>query len=311
MSVAFLFPGQGSQQPNMLHTLPNHPKVKETLEEASMILGQEVLSLDTETALSSTPAVQLSLLVSGVAQARALVSEGAVPSIVAGHSIGSFAAAVVSGALKFSDAVSVVQLRGKLMASAYPTGYGMAVIVGLQEKNVLALINKASTPDLPVFIATLNALDQITIAGSVAAIEVMLVLARSVGAQKAKFLRVSVPSHCPLLNSVSEEISNKMENITFKPTSIPYISNCRARSLRKAEEIRRDLSLGVASPVRWHESTTLIFELGARLFVEVGPGQVLTNMAQKAFPTTRTVPMSYTGLDSTIILIKREMEKYT
>jgi len=295
----------------MLHTLPNHPRIRETLDEASTVLKKDVLSLDTAFALSTTPAVQLSLLISGVAQARALIDEGAIPSIVAGHSIGSFAAAVAAGALKFSDAVSVVELRGQLMAAAYPKGYGMAVIVGLQEKNVLSLIHKASTSYLPVFIATLNALDQITIAGCIEAIEVVLTLARSVGAQKASFLRVSVPSHCPLLNSVSEEISSKMDNITFNSTSIPYISNCRARSLRSAEDIKKDLSLGVASPVRWHESTTLAFELGARLFVEIGPGQVLTNMAQKAFPTSRTVPTSYTDFESTIILIKREMQQYT
>ncbi|MCB2308192.1 malonate decarboxylase subunit epsilon [Clostridium estertheticum] len=311
MSVAFLFPGQGSQQPDMLHTLPNHTRIRETLDEASTVLKRDVLSLDTEVALSSTPAVQLSLLISGVAQARALIDEGGIPSIVAGHSIGSFAAAVVAGALKFSDAVSVVELRGQLMAASYPKGYGMAVIVGLQEKTVLSLIDKASTSYLPVFIATLNALDQITIAGCIESIKVVLTLARSIGAQKSSFLRVSVPSHCPLLNSVSEEISSKMDNITFNSTSIPYISNCRARSLRRAEDIKKDLSLGVANPVRWHESTTLAFELGARLFVEIGPGQVLTNMAQKAFPTTRAITTSYTDFESTIILIKREMQQYT
>jgi len=310
MSVAFLFPGQGSQQPNMLHTLTNHPSIRETLEEASMVLGRNILSLDTETSLRSTHAVQLSLLISGVAQARSLIAEGAVPSIVAGHSIGSFAAAVIAGALKFSDAMSVVDLRGKLMEDSYPKGYGMAVIVGLQEKSVLSLIHKVSTKDSPVFIATLNALDQITIAGLEEAIEIVLTLARCVGAQKASFLRVSVPSHCPLLNSVSEEISSKMDNITFDNASIPYISNCRARSLRSAEDIKKDLSLGVANPVRWHESTTLAFELGARLFVEIGPGQVLTNMVQKAFPVVRAIPTSYTDFKSTIILIKREMRQY-
>lgn len=129
MSVAFLFPGQGSQHQNMLHELPKHPEVERTIEEASNVLGRNALELDTKQALKSTVSVQLSLLISGVAIARVLKSEGAVPDIVAGHSIGSFSAAVVSGALEFLDAVSVVELRGKLMEKSYPLNYGMGVIV--------------------------------------------------------------------------------------------------------------------------------------------------------------------------------------
>jgi len=173
---------------------------------------------------------------------------------------------------------------------------------------VLSLIENSSTSRTPVYIVNLNALDQITIAGSLVAIEVVLRLAQSKGAQKAQLLRVSVPSHCALLNSVSKKISNKMETFEFKPAKVPYIGNCRARSLRSGKEIKADLSLGIANPVKWHESTALIFELGARLFVEVGPGQVLANMAQKEFSDARVVPMYYSGFESKIILTKREME---
>lgn len=309
MSVAFLFPGQGSQQPNMLHELPKHPIVTKTIEEASLVLGRDVLLLDTKESLLSTVSVQLCLLISGVSIARILKSEGMVPDIVAGHSVGSFAAAVVSGALDFSDALSVVELRGKLMQNSYPKGYGMGVIVGLDEIRVSLLVDKINTAASPVFIANLNAQDQITIAGSISAIEAVFTLALSMGAHKAKLLKISVPSHCELLKNVSNEITSKMAGIALKAPTTLFVGNCRARVLRRAEEIGQDLSIGVANPVRWHEAATSMFERGVRLFVELGPGQTLTNMAKKAFPDARCISALNSGIESTCILMKRQRDK--
>lgn len=309
MSVAFLFPGQGSQHPNMLHELPKHPESLRTIEEASKVLGRDALKLDSKESLQSTVSVQLSLLISGTAIARVLKSEGAIPDIVAGHSIGSFSAAVVSGALDFSDAVSAVELRGKLMEKSYPKNYGMGVIVGLDELRVSLLVNQVNTADSPVFIANLNTYDQITIAGSISAIEEVFILARSIGAHKTKILNVSVPSHCELLNSVSNELRNKIENIELKAPKTLFIGNCRARALRKAEEIGQDLSNGVAKPVRWHHATTLMYERGVRLFVELGPGETLTNMVKKEFQDARCISALNSGIESTCILIKREKEQ--
>lgn len=309
MSVAFLFPGQGSQEPGMLHELPEHPMIRKTIEEASSVLGRDVLLLDTKEALSYTIAVQLSLLISGVAIARVVKSEGAVPDIVAGHSVGSFAAAVVSGALDFRDALSVVELRGKLMENSYPKGYGMGVILGLDELRVSSLVDKVNTAASPVFIANLNAQDQITIAGSLSAIEAVFTLALSAGAHKAKLLKVSVPSHCKLLKNVSDEIASKIASIDLKAPRILFVGNCRARVLRKAEEIGQDLSIGVANPVRWHDAATSMFERGVRLFVELGPGQTLTNIAKKAFPDARCISALNSGIESTCILMKRENDR--
>lgn len=309
MSVAFLFPGQGSQEPGMLHELPEHPMIRKTIEEASSVLGRDVLLLDTKEALSSTIAVQLSLLISGVAIARVLKSEGAVPDIVAGHSVGSFAAAVVSGALDFRDALSVVELRGKLMENSYPRGYGMGVILGLDELRVSSLVDKVNTAASPVYIANLNAQDQITIAGSLSAIEAVFTLALSAGAHKAKLLKVSVPSHCKLLKNVSDEIASEIASIDLKAPRTLFVGNCRARVLRKAEEIGQDLSIGVANPVRWHDAATSMYERGVRLFVELGPGQTLTNMAKKAFPDARCISALSSGIESTCILIKRESDR--
>jgi malonate decarboxylase epsilon subunit len=309
MSVAFLFPGQGSQHPNMLHELPKHSEALRTIEEASKVLGRDALKLDSKESLQSTVSVQLSLLISGIAIARVLKSQGAIPDIFAGHSIGSFSAAVVSGALDFSDAVSIVELRGKLMEKSYPKNYGMGVIVGLDELRVSLLVNQVNTVDSPVFIANLNTYDQITIAGRISAIEEVFTLARSMGAHMTKILNVSVPSHCKLLESVSKEIGDKISKITLNLPKILFVGNCRARVLRKAEEIGQDLSNGVANTVRWHDSITLMYERGVRLFVELGPSETLTNIAKKEFLDARCISALNSGIESTCILIKREKER--
>ena len=128
MTVLFTFPGQGAQKPGMLHTLPDHPETARTLAEATAALGRDVLALDDAAALRSTVAVQLVLLVAGVAFARVLAAEGAAPGMVAGLSIGAWPAAVVAGVLDFADAVRLVELRARLMEDAYPSGYGMTAI---------------------------------------------------------------------------------------------------------------------------------------------------------------------------------------
>src|SRR5258707_1633544 len=139
MNVAFLFPGQGSQVPGMLHTLPDHPTISRTLDEVSEALGEDVVELDSPTALRSTVSVQLALLASGVAMARALVAEGVAPEAVAGMSAGAFAAAVVAGVLNLADGVRLLKLRAERMVELYPRGYGLAAIGGFRVKKVTTL----------------------------------------------------------------------------------------------------------------------------------------------------------------------------
>ncbi|BCU81483.1 malonyl CoA-acyl carrier protein transacylase [Polycladomyces abyssicola] len=303
MSVAFLFPGQGSQQPDMLHELPDHPVITQTLEEASTILDKDIFTFDTDSALSSTTAVQIALFVAGVSTARALKAEGAMPDMVAGHSVGAFAAAVVAGALDFRDALSLVKLRGELMENAFPQGYGMAAVIGLDERRLASLIGQVGEP---VFIANLNAPDQITIAGSIPGIEAALAMASAAGAHRAEILRVSVPSHCPLLQHVSYQLARALDEVHFREPVVPYGGNRRARALRDPEAIREDLAMSVAHPVRWHEVTTLFFELGARLFLEMPPGHVLTDLVAAAFPAARSISVTKSGLDSAVIITRRE-----
>jgi malonate decarboxylase epsilon subunit len=307
MSATFLFPGQGAQQVGMLHQLPAHPAIDLTLREASTILGQDVSLLDSEQALESTATVQLVLVIAGVAVARALAAEDAKPALVAGLSVGAFSAAVAAGTLEFSAALRLVRLRGEAMEHAYPQGYGMGVILVLTETQVNSLLKSIHTPATPVFLANLNAPRQIVIAGTDLAIQQALEQALQVGAHKVEHLPVRVPSHCPLMAPVAERLKQEIKELSLSPPGIPsYISSSRARILRTPDSIGEDLALNVARPVRWHDTTTALFESGTRLFIELPPGHVLTDLATTAFPEARAIALANSRLDSAIALIKRE-----
>ncbi|HEX4207034.1 MAG TPA: malonate decarboxylase subunit epsilon [Ktedonobacteraceae bacterium] len=306
MSVAFLFPGQGAQQVGMLHQLPAHPTVASTLKEASVVLGQDVSLLDNEQALHSTVSVQLALLIAGVATARALTAEGARPAMVAGLSVGAFSAAVIAGSLDFPPALRLVHLRGVLMERAYPRGYGMGVIVGLTEAEVNRLLKPIHTSATPVFLANLNAPRQIVIAGTEQAVQKALEQTLHAGAHKAERLPVQVPSHCPLMEPVTERLEQEIQSVSLAPPSVLYISSSSARALSAPEVIGKDLARNVAQLVRWYDATTALFELGTRLFVELPPGRVLTDLATEAFPKARAIALSSSSLNSVSTLIQRE-----
>src|ERR1700679_677937 len=142
MSIAFLFPGQGSQVPGMFNALPDHPAIRRTLDEVSECLNTNIRELDSEEALQSSVSVQLGLLACGVSMARALTEEGVEPEAVAGLSVGAFAAAALCGVISLSDAVSLVRQRAEMMVRLYPNGYGLAAIVGLNEMQVSRLVEE-------------------------------------------------------------------------------------------------------------------------------------------------------------------------
>lgn len=306
MSVAFLFPGQGSQQPGMLHQLPDCAAASETIGTAESVLRRKILELDSETALCSTVAAQLSLLIAGVAVGRALLGERATPDLVAGMSVGSFAAAVIAGSIDFSDALLLVRLRAELMERAFPKGYGMAAILGLDETRMTGLVARVNTPETPVYLANLNAPRQIIASGSRAGLEQLMKEAGVAGAKTTKLLNVAVPSHCRLLQSVEQALARAIEGVTVRAPRFDIVGNRGGRRLRDAAAVRLDLISNVAHAVRWHDATTLMFELGARLFVELPPGHVLTRLAAEAFPEARTVACGETRLDSVIGMIRRE-----
>jgi malonate decarboxylase epsilon subunit len=306
MTIAFLFPGQGAQSEGLLHRLPQHAEVTRTIEEASDLLGLDIRTLDSAEALGSTAAVQQALLIAGVATARALIAEQVQPAAVAGMSIGAFGAAVACGTLSFADALPLVRQRGDLMQTAFPNGYGLAAIEGLDEVHVEGIVEQTRTAEFPVYLSNINAPRQIVVAGSDPALDIVIAQARQQGARRAKRLAVSVPSHCPLLRQVADRLEQFMAGLTLSPPSMPYISNRGGRSLSDAEAIRQDLATGVAHPVRWYDALEVIRELGADLFLEMAPGHVSTHLVAELFPHVRAVSIADQGLRHAIVCASRQ-----
>ncbi len=282
--------------PGMLHNLPDHPAVARTLDEVSESLHADVRELDSAEALQSTVSVQLALLASGVAVARALFEEGVNPEAVAGLSVGAFAAAVAANVLNLADGVRLVKERGEGMVKLYPQGYGLAAIVGLTERQVSALVEQAYTDQDPVYVGNINAPRQIVIAGSNQAIIKVLQAAQKSGARKAVRLNVSEPSHCPLLEPVAKSLKTSMRAIHLQQPKMIYVGNVTGRALRSADDISEDLAANIAHGVRWYDATTVLEELGCRLFLEMPPGHVLSELGREAFADVRTLAMSETSL---------------
>ena len=302
MSVAFLFPGQGSQVPGMLHNLPNHAAVARTLDEVSGTLGADVRGLDSAEALQSTVSVQLALLTSGVAVARALFEEGVKPEAVAGLSVGAFAAAEAAGVLDLGDAVRLVKERGEDMVKLYPEGYGLAAIIGLTETQVCTLVKNAYTKQNPVYVANINAPRQIVIAGSNEGMDKVLEAARKRGARKAVRLDVSGPSHCPLLQPVADALAKSLQEIHLQKPNFIYVGNVTGRVLRRADAISEDLASNIAHGVRWYDATTVLTELGCRLFLEMPPGHVLSQLGREAFLDVRTLAVGETSFKHALLV---------
>ncbi|MDR5771920.1 MULTISPECIES: malonate decarboxylase subunit epsilon [unclassified Caballeronia] len=289
--IAYLFPGQGAQTPGFLHRLGGeqpHPVIGQTLAEASDILGENILQLDDATALESTVAVQVTLLAAGVAAARGLAAEGIEPEAVAGLSVGAYGAAVASGAVAFDDALRLVRLRATLMQNAYPHGYGMLAVLGLNEREIARVIADGHAD---AYVGNLNAPRQIVVSGSDDALEAVSRLALERGARKAERLAVSVPSHCVLLEDAATQLIEAAAKVRFDAPRVPYVGNRGARVLRRADAVRDDLATNLRYPVRWHESTIALFELGVNVFVEMPPGHTLTQLASDALPDAQALSM--------------------
>jgi malonate decarboxylase epsilon subunit len=306
MSVAFLFPGQGSQVPGMLHDLPDRAAVVRTLDEVSGTLGADVRGLDSAEALQSTVSVQLALLTSGVAVARALFEEGVKPEAVAGLSVGAFAAAVAAGVLDLGDGVRLVKERAEGMAELYPRGYGLSAIIGLTETQVCTLVKNAYTEQNPVYVGNINAPRQIVIAGSYEGMDKVLDAARKSGARKAVRLHVSEPSHCPLLQPVAEALKKSLQAIHLQEPKMVYAGNVTGRALRSAEAISEDLATNIAHGVRWYDATTVLRELGCHLFLEMSPGHTLSDLAQRNLSGVSSIPVEARVLPRVLRLAQQE-----
>lgn len=295
MKILFTFPGQGTQHPGMLRLLPGTE-----FAQARDVLGAEADALDSPESLKHTRAVQLSLLIAGVAWARELARRGVSPDIVSGLSIGAYPAAVVAGALDFRDALTLVALRGDLMEQAYPQGYGLTAIMGLTLPQVEALMTDSGT-----YIANLNAETQIVIAGSDEAMANVAKRALEKGASKVHRLAVSVPSHCALLAEPAQKLAAAFSRVTLSRPRCAYLSGSTGRVLWQPERIAEDLAMNMARTVRWQEAVIAANEREARLAIEMPPGGVLTCLTRQAAWEGESVSLERSSIDVAVHLARR------
>ncbi len=304
MKILFSFPGQGAQYTNMLHQLPKSEVTQQVLNLASDVLQEDVLNLDSETALKNTRSVQLCILITGVIYANLLQQQGVEADYVSGLSIGAFPAAVFSGALNLSDAIKIVSLRGELMQHAYPQGYGLTSIQGLLEQQVCLIVEQVNSDQYPVYIANFNDEQQFVIAGSDQAMLKVAQLAKKMGARKVVKLAISVPSHCPLLTKTAHQLAQAMDNISIKIPRISYLSANNARIINQVEKLRDDLAYNMARSVYWHETMTAAYERGVRIAIEMPPGAVLTGLTKKVMDQGEVIALNQVGIVHAVQLVK-------
>ncbi|GLS05480.1 malonyl CoA-acyl carrier protein transacylase [Chitiniphilus shinanonensis] len=285
MSLAFVFPGQGSQSVGMLAGFADAAVVKATFDEASAALNQDLWQLVTEgpaEALNATVNTQPAMLAAGVAVWRAwLAAGGAKPALLAGHSLGEYSALVAAEVLGFADAVQLVRLRAEAMQSAVPEGEGaMAAVLGLSDADVVAACAEAAQGDV-VQAVNFNSPGQIVIAGAKAAVERACEAAKARGAKRALLLPVSVPSHCDLMRPAADALLARLDQITLNAPNIPVLHNADVASYQDPAQIKDALARQLYQPVRWVETVQAMAAQGATVFAECGPGKVLVGLDKR------------------------------
>ena len=285
MSIAFVFPGQGSQAIGMMAGFEAHPAVRATFDEASAVLGEDLWMLVTdgpEEALNRTVNTQPVMLTAGVAIWRAWHAAGGMtPAIVAGHSLGEYTALVAAGALAFRDAVPLVRFRAQVMQEAVPAGVGaMAAILGLDAGAVAAACAEAAHGQV-VEPVNFNTPEQIVIAGHREAVERAIAAATARGAKRGVLLPVSAPFHSSLMKPAGERLAARLAEVPFASPAIPVVQNVDAEAKSDPDGIRAALALQAASPVRWVETIQAFASRGVTQIVECGPGRVLTGLNKR------------------------------
>ena len=300
-NFAFVFPGQGSQAVGMLDAWGEHPQVLNTLAEASDALGEDVGRLIHEgpkELLSLTTNTQPVMLVAGVAARRVWCAEGgATPDVLAGHSLGEYAALVAAGALTLSQAAPLVRFRAAAMQEAVPVGTGaMAAILGMDAQRVMAGCAQAQATfgaDSHEVVEAVNFNDpaQTVIAGSKAAVDRACELLKANGAKRALPLQVSAPFHSSLMKPAAERLKDKLASTVFSVPRIPVVNNIDVAVETDAGRIRDALYRQAFGPVRWVECVLAIKARGIDTIVECGPGKVLAGMAKRIDPELTGAPL--------------------
>ena len=294
--TAIIFPGQGSQSVGMLGGLAEQfSSIRETFEEASDALGQDLWTLASEgpaEALNQTENTQPAMLAAGIAVYRLWRKQGGPEGdVMAGHSLGEYSALTAAGALDFADAVQLVAARGRFMQQAVPAGQGaMAAILGLDDAAVTALCQEAAQDEVAEAV-NFNSPGQMVIAGNKAAVERAISLAKDAGARRALLLPVSVPSHCALMKPAAEELAAMLSGVDVQMPVIPVLHNVDVAAADSADAIRDKLVKQLYQPVRWVETIQAMKAQGVEQLMEPGPGKVLTGLGKRIDKTLTFLPV--------------------
>src|SRR5258706_2186517 len=296
MSLAIVFPGQGSQSIGMMRGFAGGPVVERTFLEANQILGIDLWTMVREgpaEALNQTVNTQPAMLVAGVACWRAWREKnGPLPAWLAGHSLGEYSALVAADALRFEDALPLVRLRAQAMQEAVPEGTGgIAAIVGLDAAKVVEVCRDAAEGEV-LEPANLNSPVQVVIAGHRAAVERGMALAKARGAKIVTMLPMSAPSHCSLMKPAAARLRERLEAIEMKKPTIPVIQNRNVEASADPARIRAALVEQLDHPVRLVETVQFLGHKAVKRIVECGPGKVLVGLSKRIVPDIEYIALT-------------------
>lgn len=299
-TLGFIFPGQGSQSVGMLAELAQaFPLVEETFATASEVLAYDLWQLVQQgpaEELDRTDRTQPAMLAAGVAVWRLWNEKGgAMPCLMAGHSLGEYTALVCAGALNFADAIHLVTERGRFMQEAVPSGEGaMAAVLGLSDETVQIICREVGG-DQVLAAVNFNSPGQVVIAGHTAAVERAIEAAKAAGSKRAIKLPVSVPSHCRLMEPAARRMAKLLETVDIRPPQIPVINNVDVKVEEDPQRIRDALLRQLDSPVRWVEIIQTMAAQGISTVVEAGPGKVLTGLNRRIVRDMKALPVHDTA----------------
>lgn len=310
MDYAVLFPGQGSQSVGMLASLDS-PLIAQTLEEASDVLGWALQALVTDgpaDELNRTERTQPALLAADIAVWRVLQqSPLPPPAMLAGHSLGEYAALVAAGSLTFADALRLVELRGQLMQAAVPDGSGgMAAVIGLDDDQIVEFC--AAYPGHGVLEpANFNSPGQVVLAGAAGAIDWVMDNAKTHGARMAVRVAMSVPSHCSMMRGAAERLFEGLSEVDIQTPQIPVLHNVDAQPGRGGTQIRDVLRAQLHQPVRWTNTIEAMSGQGIDTFLECGPGKVLCGLNKRIVKSANSIALeSPAGFEQCMQLFGRQ-----